>query len=161
MTATLRELIVKISADSSVYQREMGRATRMGSDYYRSMESGSRRAQAAIGVDALGFVLEVFERGLAGGGHGPGKGIDQGEFHCLGAGGTYQQQRGGEKGENGFQHDALHGCCFSADCSASRCRTRQHCPVRNNLFCLLCFFMHVPGAVFRSHQRSSGELHTW
>jgi len=48
MTATLRELIVKISADSSVYQREMGRATRMGSDYYRSMEAGSRRAQAAM-----------------------------------------------------------------------------------------------------------------
>ena len=71
--------------------------------------------KAAIGVDALGFVLEVLERGLAGGGHGPGKRIDQGEFHCLGAGGTYQQQRGGEKGENGFQHDALHGCCFSAD----------------------------------------------
>ena len=48
MAATLRELIVKISADSSVYQREMNRATRMGSEYYRSMESGSRRVQAAM-----------------------------------------------------------------------------------------------------------------
>ncbi|MFT0137278.1 tape measure protein [Alcanivoracaceae bacterium MT1] len=44
----LRELIVRITADSSVYQREMARASRMGSDYYRSMESGARRAEAAF-----------------------------------------------------------------------------------------------------------------
>lgn len=48
MSATLRELIVRISADSSVYQREMARASRMGSEYYRSMEGGARRTDAAL-----------------------------------------------------------------------------------------------------------------
>lgn len=48
MSATLRELIVRISADSSVYQREMSRASRMGSEYYRSMEGGARRTDAAL-----------------------------------------------------------------------------------------------------------------
>lgn len=46
--ASLRELIVRISADSSVYQREMSRASRMGSDYYRTMEGGARRQDAAL-----------------------------------------------------------------------------------------------------------------
>jgi lambda family phage tail tape measure protein len=45
--ASLRELIVRISADSSVYQREMSRASRMGSDYYKTMEGGARRQEAA------------------------------------------------------------------------------------------------------------------
>lgn len=47
-SASLRELIVRISADSSVYQREMSRASRMGSDYYRTMEGGARRQDAAL-----------------------------------------------------------------------------------------------------------------
>lgn len=46
--ASLRELIVRISADSSVYQREMSRASRMGNDYYRTMEGGARRQDAAL-----------------------------------------------------------------------------------------------------------------
>lgn len=46
--ASLRELIVRISADSSVYQREMSRASRMGTDYYRTMEGGARRQDAAL-----------------------------------------------------------------------------------------------------------------
>lgn len=45
--ASLRELIVRISADSSVYQREMARASRMGTDYYRTMDGGARRQEAA------------------------------------------------------------------------------------------------------------------
>ncbi|NDL70503.1 phage tail tape measure protein [Vreelandella alkaliphila] len=48
MASSLRELIVRVSADSSVYQREMARASRMGSDYYKTMESGARRQDAAI-----------------------------------------------------------------------------------------------------------------
>lgn len=48
MASSLRELIVRISADSSQYQREMSRAARMGSDYYKSIEGGARRADAAM-----------------------------------------------------------------------------------------------------------------
>ncbi|KAA0017105.1 tape measure protein [Salinicola corii] len=48
MASKLRELIVRISADSSQYQREMSRASRMGSDYYKSIEGGARRADAAM-----------------------------------------------------------------------------------------------------------------
>ncbi|WP_422101914.1 phage tail tape measure protein [Vreelandella sp.] len=47
-SASLRELIVRISADSSVYQREMARASRMGTDYYRTMEGGARRQDLAL-----------------------------------------------------------------------------------------------------------------
>lgn len=45
--ATLRELIIKISANSSSFQSEIARASRMGSDYYKTMEQGGRRAAAA------------------------------------------------------------------------------------------------------------------
>ncbi|WP_426817930.1 phage tail tape measure protein [Winslowiella sp. 2C04] len=45
--ATLRELIIKISANSTSFQTEIARASRMGSDYYRTMEQGGRRAAAA------------------------------------------------------------------------------------------------------------------
>lgn len=48
MASSLRELIVRISADSSVYQREMSRASRMGTDYYRTMEGGARRQDLAL-----------------------------------------------------------------------------------------------------------------
>lgn len=45
--ATLRELIIKISANSSSFQSEIARASRMGSDYYKTMESGGKKAAAA------------------------------------------------------------------------------------------------------------------
>lgn len=45
--ATLRELIIKISANSQSFQSEISRASRMGSDYYRTMEQGGRRAAAS------------------------------------------------------------------------------------------------------------------
>lgn len=45
--ATLRELIIKISANSSSFQTEIARASRMGADYYRTMEQGGRKAAAA------------------------------------------------------------------------------------------------------------------
>ncbi|MGR3181013.1 phage tail tape measure protein [Enterobacter cancerogenus] len=45
--ATLRELIIKISANSSSFQSEIARASRMGTDYYRTMEQGGKKAAAA------------------------------------------------------------------------------------------------------------------
>ncbi|MBD2797738.1 tape measure protein [Xenorhabdus sp. 18] len=45
--AKLRELIIKISADSKSFQSEIARASRMGADYYRVMEKGGRQAAAA------------------------------------------------------------------------------------------------------------------
>ncbi|ELY2793923.1 phage tail tape measure protein [Cronobacter sakazakii] len=45
--ATLRELIIKISANSQSFQTEISRAARMGSDYYKTMEQGGRRAAVA------------------------------------------------------------------------------------------------------------------
>lgn len=45
--ATLRELIIKISANSSSFQSEISRASRMGTDYYKTMEQGGKKAAAA------------------------------------------------------------------------------------------------------------------
>ncbi|MEH0867291.1 phage tail tape measure protein [Phytobacter diazotrophicus] len=44
--ATLRELIIKVSADSGSFQREIARASRMGQDYYKTMEQGGKHAAA-------------------------------------------------------------------------------------------------------------------
>lgn len=44
--ATLRELIIKVSANSSSFQSEIARASRMGADYYKTMESGGKKAAA-------------------------------------------------------------------------------------------------------------------
>ncbi|EPH9632522.1 phage tail tape measure protein [Escherichia coli] len=45
--AALRELIIKISANSQSFQTEIARASRMGADYYRTMQNGGRQAAAA------------------------------------------------------------------------------------------------------------------
>ncbi|HFE3230583.1 TPA: phage tail tape measure protein [Enterobacter asburiae] len=45
--ATLRELIIKISANSQSFQTEISRASLMGQDYYRTMQNGGRQAAAA------------------------------------------------------------------------------------------------------------------
>ncbi|HDC4383833.1 TPA: phage tail tape measure protein [Enterobacter cloacae] len=45
--ATLRELIIKISANSQSFQSEISRASRMGNDYYRIMQTGGKQAAAA------------------------------------------------------------------------------------------------------------------
>ncbi|EFC6859116.1 phage tail tape measure protein [Escherichia coli] len=45
--ATLRELIIKISANSRSFQSEIARASRMGQDYYRTMQNGGRQSAAA------------------------------------------------------------------------------------------------------------------
>ncbi|EHH6919150.1 tape measure protein, partial [Escherichia coli] len=44
--ATLRELIIKISANSQSFQSEIQRASRMGSEYYRTLQNGGRQAAA-------------------------------------------------------------------------------------------------------------------
>lgn len=44
----LRELIIKISANSTSYQAEIARASRMGTDYYRSMGANSRRLEREL-----------------------------------------------------------------------------------------------------------------
>lgn len=41
--ATLRELIIKVSANSQSFQTEIARASRMGSDYYKTMQRGAGR----------------------------------------------------------------------------------------------------------------------
>ncbi|PLK31652.1 phage tail tape measure protein [Klebsiella variicola] len=45
--ATLRELIIKVSANSQSFQTEITRASRMGADYYKTMQNGGRQAAAA------------------------------------------------------------------------------------------------------------------
>ncbi|HAW0068634.1 TPA: phage tail tape measure protein [Escherichia coli] len=45
--ATLRELIIKISANSRSFQSEIARASRMGQDYYRTMQNGGRQSASA------------------------------------------------------------------------------------------------------------------
>ncbi|NYA43146.1 phage tail tape measure protein [Serratia fonticola] len=45
--ASLRELIIKISANSSSFQSEIARASRMGADYFKTMERGNRQAENA------------------------------------------------------------------------------------------------------------------
>ena len=48
MASTLRELAVRVTADSTSYQREMSRASRLGTDYYKAMEERSRRFDSYI-----------------------------------------------------------------------------------------------------------------
>ncbi|PRD12581.1 phage tail tape measure protein [Pantoea coffeiphila] len=61
--ATLRELIIKISANSSSFQSEIARASRMGSDYYRVMQNGGR--QAAIAAKESENALKDLTAGFA------------------------------------------------------------------------------------------------
>lgn len=46
--AALRELIIKISANSQSFQTEIARASRMGADYYKTMQNGGRQATASV-----------------------------------------------------------------------------------------------------------------
>lgn len=45
--ATLRELIIKISANSQSFQAEISRASRLGQNYYKTMQDGGRKASSA------------------------------------------------------------------------------------------------------------------
>lgn len=49
--ATLQEIILKLTADSSSLQRELNRANRLGNDYYKSMEKRSQLLDAKIAAN--------------------------------------------------------------------------------------------------------------
>ena len=46
--ASLRELIIRVSADTATYQSEMARASRLGSEYYKTMEASARRLDSTM-----------------------------------------------------------------------------------------------------------------
>lgn len=48
MATKLRDLVVSLTADSSRFESEINRAKRMGGDYFRSLETGSRTAAAGF-----------------------------------------------------------------------------------------------------------------
>jgi phage-related minor tail protein len=59
--ATLRELIIKVSANSQSFQTEIARASRMGADYYKTMQNGGRQAAASVGKLAV-LLLSLLTR---------------------------------------------------------------------------------------------------
>ena len=59
--ATLRELIIKISANSRSFQSEISRASRMGQDYYRTMQNGGRQS-AAVSHEMRRALAEVTDQ---------------------------------------------------------------------------------------------------
>lgn len=59
--APLRELIIKISANSQSFQSEIARASRMGQEYYRTMQNGGRQS-AAASRDMRRALAEVTEQ---------------------------------------------------------------------------------------------------
>lgn len=61
--ATLRELIIKVSANSQSFQTEIARASRMGQDYYKTMQNGGR--QAAIAAKESQKALSELTDGFA------------------------------------------------------------------------------------------------
>jgi tape measure domain-containing protein len=61
---TLRSLVVSVSAETSAYQREMARASRMGRDYLRTIGDGNR--SAAAGWRAQQAAIEAQTRSLSG-----------------------------------------------------------------------------------------------
>lgn len=61
---TLRSLVVSVSAETSAYQREMSRASRMGQNYLRTIGDGNRTA--AAGWRSQQAAIESQGRALAG-----------------------------------------------------------------------------------------------
>ncbi|HCB1683366.1 TPA: phage tail tape measure protein [Citrobacter braakii] len=61
--AALRELIIKISANSQSFQSEIARASRMGADYYRTMQNGGR--QSAVAARESERALSDLTKGFA------------------------------------------------------------------------------------------------
>ena len=59
--ASLRELIIKISANSQSFQSEIARASRIGQEYYRTMQNGGRQS-AAASRDMRRALAEVTEQ---------------------------------------------------------------------------------------------------
>lgn len=68
---TLRSLIVSVSAETSAYQREMARASRMGQSYLRTITSGNRDAVASwrsqeASVRAQGIAMQSLTASVGG-----------------------------------------------------------------------------------------------
>ncbi|MFY2060251.1 tape measure protein [Achromobacter xylosoxidans] len=65
MAKKLREIVVAVTADTGAYQREMNRQARMGGDYFKSVEQGAKRADAAYQRNAASIRMQVTELGGA------------------------------------------------------------------------------------------------
>lgn len=59
MAKKLREIVVAVTADTGAYQREMNRQARMGGDYFKSVEQGAKRADAAYQRNAASIRMQV------------------------------------------------------------------------------------------------------
>lgn len=55
---TLRSLVVSVSAETSAYQREMARASRMGQNYLRTIGDGNRQAAAGWRAQQAAIVAQ-------------------------------------------------------------------------------------------------------
>lgn len=65
MAKKLREIVVAVTADTGAYQREMNRVSRMGGDYFKSVEQGAKRADAAYQRNAASIRMQISEIGGA------------------------------------------------------------------------------------------------
>lgn len=61
MAKKLREIVVAVTADTGAYQREMNRASRMGGEYFKTVENGARRADAAYQRNAAAIRMQITE----------------------------------------------------------------------------------------------------
>lgn len=59
MAKKLREIVVAVTADTGAYQREMNRVSRMGGEYFKSVEQGAKRADAAYQRNATSIRMQV------------------------------------------------------------------------------------------------------
>ncbi|MFY3333345.1 tape measure protein [Achromobacter xylosoxidans] len=59
MAKKLREIVVAVTADTGAYQREMNRQSRMGGEYFKSVEQGAKRADAAYQRNAASIRMQV------------------------------------------------------------------------------------------------------
>lgn len=59
MAKKLREIVVAVTADTAAYQREMNRVSRMGGGYFKTIEQGAKRADAAYQRNAAAIRLQV------------------------------------------------------------------------------------------------------
>lgn len=62
----LREIVVAVTADTAAYQREMNRVARTGSDYFKTIEQGARRADAAYQRNSAAIRMQITEWDAAG-----------------------------------------------------------------------------------------------
>lgn len=61
MAKKLREIVVAVTADTAAYQREMSRASRMGGNYFKTIEQGAKRADAAYQRNTAAIRMQITE----------------------------------------------------------------------------------------------------